>query len=141
MHIVNLMFTLHDELVGEDGKEYEDDSDEDSKDESRVGGDHGGAKDFDAKSKAAMQEVSVASSKRPRSKARQHKNQASRDVPTVSDYVKYARSTFVMKSANNKQQLPDMMMNQRQDAEQQAMFDVTNKAKRQLKRVETIVSK
>ena len=64
-----------------------------------------------------------------------------RGALVIEHIVKYARSTFVMKSANNKQQLPDMMMNQRQDAEQQAMFDVTNKAKRQLKRVETIVSK
>lgn len=55
------------------------------------------------------------SKKTKRAQSKHLRNTNDRDIPKVSDYLKYARSTFVMKSPNNNHQLKSMLIKNQDD--------------------------
>lgn len=94
MHIVSQMFKLEK-------------SDEDQEEEDSFGSDDDEETDQEVANADPVKnpnllsaDTSTTNKTRPGSKA-PHKRAPSRDVPNVSDYVKYARSTFHEKSPNN----------------------------------------
>lgn len=129
------MFSLKDEMEHRADNASEADSDDDR---NKPGGvnqqagaseDQGGAqsgKDSDSKSKIAMPQNPMASSTRQESETnKRHRRGQSRDLPKVSDYVKYARST--LKSAGSHHQLQQMLQIGSGDTEQYGVHNGTQR--------------